>query len=515
MLDGWIDAIHWLRDLAGPDPLVIVDYDHPLRELVLMARARDAFTYGLYLREGLKRVAALDYALLSAARLLVFDTEAIEAAFKKLYVGPYHALFRDDRFAEELEHHRRRTGEPAPEPKAALETVAAPVDEETRRLLLISYFAGPCRTVGVQRINYWAEQIEALSKGAFEVHLATAIDQPNPDAKLHVVPDLHLASALGTEPAFPEWAIGFHETESRDAKCFNTLSYYWRYALEAYFERLDLTFDAVLISGNPFPVFDFAAFAKRRWNARVLLDYRDPFANNPRMRYSDEARQHARYVEKGYNLQADLALVVNDDCLDYIESREDIPAVTIANGFDERVLDQVEVQALPGDAIKFVHAGSLYYDRSPRPFLASLQPGRHEFHHVGSTAGIDEDLLNVQGLTTHGRRSYAETLGILGGGDCGIVYVSKTAFETTTKVYDYLALGLDILICSHGELRSGALATVLGDYPGLHWCSNDEDGIRAFLASYIPTKRRSSGDMTYSRRHATEKLIRTLQDLLP
>ena len=281
----------------------------------------------------------------------------------------------------------------------------------TKRLLLISYFSGPCRTVGVQRVNYWAEQIETLSEGAFEVHLATAIDWGDADTKVHYVPDLHLASILGIYEAFPGWATPFNETEVRDAKCFNTLSYYWRYALEAYFDRLDLSFDAVLISGNPFAVFDFGAYAKRRWHARVLLDYRDPFANNPRMRYAEAARQHARYIEKGYNLQADLALVVNDDCLRYIESPEDIPAVIIPNGFDERALDGIEPPPLPGDAIKLVHAGSLYYDRSPRALLTSIKPGQHELHHVGSLSGIDEDLLNAAGLITYGRRSYAEDAG--------------------------------------------------------------------------------------------------------
>ena len=511
-LTGWLKAIDWLRDLAR---LIIVDYEHPLRELMLLARARGALAYGLLMHSKIGRIAALDYALLGAADLLVFEDQEIEATFKKLYVGCYHPLIQDDRFAEHLQEIQAQRASPTKQCKSVSATTREAASTATKRLLLISYFSGPCRTVGVQRVNYWAEQIETLSEGAFEVHLATAIDWGDADTKVHYVPDLHLASILGIDEAFPGWATPFNETEVRDAKCFNTLSYYWRYALEAYFDRLDLSFDAVLISGNPFAVFDFGAYAKRRWHARVLLDYRDPFANNPRMRYAEAARQHARYIEKGYNLQADLALVVNDDCLRYIESPEDIPAVIIPNGFDERALDGIEPPPLPGDAIKLVHAGSLYYDRSPRALLTSIKPGQHELHHVGSLSGIDEDLLNAAGLITYGRRSYAETLEIIGGGDCGIVYVSATGFETTTKVYDYLALGLDILICTHGDLYKGALASILGDYPGLYWCRNDEAGIRGFLASYQPTRNRSKGDMAYSRRRAAEKLIRTLQDLLP
>jgi len=359
----------------------------------------------------------------------------------------------------------------------------------------------------VQRVNYWTEEIERLSGGQVEVHLATAIEWQTPAANVHYVPDQYIADLIGEDGEFLDWAPAFYENESVDAKHFNTLTYYWRFALERYFEKLALSFDVVVISGNPFAVFDFAAFAKRNWYAKVFLDYRDPFANNPRMKYSDTARDYAKFVERGYNFQSDLCIAVNDMCLDYLEGKDDVNTLVVPNGYDERAFEAVAPRALEGDQIKFVHAGSFYYDRSPRALITNLDPARHAFHHVGNTSGIDEDILQAEGLVCHGTQAYSDTLSLLGGGDCGIVYVSETGFETPTKLYEYLAFGLDILICTHGPIKAGALASVLKDHPGVFWCENSDEGIQGFLESYVPTPASEVDNERFTRRHTAGLLI--------
>ncbi len=515
-LTGWFEIVDWLEDIADPGTPVIMDFDHPLRELMLIAQVRSStFSYGFLFCSTIDRILPIDYALLGSAKMHLFEDEQSEASFRKMYIGPYTPLFPDDTFASRFKQLTNENIERAINRKAVVKNSIKPIDPIKKRLLIVSYFSGPCRTVGVQRVNYWAEQISNLSNGDFDVHLATAIDWTAIDQNVHYIPDLNLAAVMENNDLTIEWASAFNEVESQNAKYFNTLSYYWRYSLETYFDKLDIQFDAVVISGNPFAVFDFTIYAKRYWNARTLLDYRDPFANNPRMKFSDKAREYARYVEKGYNIQADLALVVNDECLDYIESPLDIPACNIPNGFDERVFENFKRQELPGKATKFVHAGSLFYDRSPRAIIEGIQVGKHEFHHIGNLAGIDEDLFETPGFTTYGLCSYSKTMEILSGGDCGIVYVSEKSFETPTKVYEYIALGLDILICTHGKLHTGALTKVLQEYPGVYWCKNNEESVREFLKNYTPNKHRQKGDMKFSRRHAAQKLIAVIEELLP
>lgn len=510
-LSAWHRVIEWLADLSGAPGFVVFDYDHPLRELALVARAQDRFSYGLFHSSPMSRIAAPAYALLGSSQFNVFFDDDGEKDFRKHYVGGYQSVVLSqlqpgDASTLQRRFSRKPAGDAAGEPGTSDQTSG-------KRVLIVSYFSGPCRTVGVQRVNYWADQLEALSDGELEVHLATAIGWPDCPQKVHFVPDLETASLLGEEGVFPDWAASFRAIDDRDSKSFNTLSFYWRYALERYFDKLSLSFDAVLISGNPFAVFDFAAYAKRRWGAKVVLDYRDPFANNPRMKYSPAARAHARYTEKGYNLQADVALVVNHDCLEHVVGGDEIETAIIPNGYDERAFDSVTPHEYPGKAINFVHAGSLYYDRSPRPLIAALDAAKHEFHHIGNMAGLDDDLLDHPSVTAYGVQPYSETLSLLSGGDCGVVYLSETAFETPTKVYEYLALGLDILICTHGELKEGALATALSDWPNVHWCKNTEESIAEFLRGYRPTKKRRASAGRFSRRESTLKLIELLQDL--
>ena len=501
-LDPWYGVIDWLRALGGWNANIVIDYDHPLRELMLVAQTKNDVSYGLFLSNLVERVSVPEYAILGSAECIIFDEQAHIDSLTKNYVGAFVQVAASPEIAATYDACVEGQKQRLLEDQKPDHTQTA-----TKRVLLVSYFSGPCRTVGVQRINYWTEEIERLSGGDVEVHLATAIEWQTPAAHVHYVPDQYIADLIDEDGKFFDWAPAFYENESVDAKHFNTLTYYWRFALERYFEKLALSFDVVVISGNPFAVFDFAAFAKRKWYAKVFLDYRDPFANNPRMKYSDTARDYAKFVEKGYNFQSDLCISVNDMCLDYLEGKEDVNTLVVPNGYDERAFDAVEARVLEGEQIKFVHAGSFYYDRSPRALITSLDPSRHAFHHVGNTSGIDEDILQTDGLMCHGTQAYSDTLSLLGGGDCGIVYVSETGFETPTKLYEYLAFGLDILICTHGPIKAGALASVLQDHPGVFWCENSDEGVREFLKNYVPTRTSSTENERFKRRHTTGLLI--------
>ena len=501
-LDAWHEVIEWLRSLGGKDANIVIDYDHPLRELMLVAQAKGDFSYGLFLANPIERVSVPEYAILGSAACIIFDEQFHIDSLTKNYVGAFVQVAASPEIATTYD-----ACVAAQKQQFLKDQKAETTQDKPKRVLLISYFSGPCRTVGVQRINYWSEEIVRLSGGDVEVHLATAIEWQTPAAHVHYVPDQYIADLIDEDGAFLDWAPAFYENESVDAKHFNTLTYYWRFALERYFEKLALSFDVVVISGNPFAVFDFAAFAKRKWYAKVFLDYRDPFANNPRMKYSETARDYAKFVERGYNFQSDLCIAVNDMCLDYLEGKEDVNTLVVPNGYDERAFQAVAPRALEGDQIKFVHAGSFYYDRSPRALITNLDPTRHAFHHVGNTSGIDEDILQTDGLVCHGIQAYSDTLSLLGGGDCGVVYVSETGFETPTKLYEYLAFGLDILICTHGPIKAGALASVLQDHPGVFWCENSDEGIQTFLKSYVPTPASDVDNERFTRRHTTGLLI--------
>ena len=490
-------------NFAAP-PHIFLESDHPLRELFLLGSRRGLLCYSLYIRQTPQRLALLEYAIVSAAVQIVFADEAAHTAFCKIFVGAYQTAQLS---AESLETGLQAARSCAPD-------WPEPTEETRLRVLIVAYFAGHCSTVGAKRVNYWFDQMQSISGGKIEVELASAMPYDSPPGRHHYVPNYDLAEIL--DAGSPnEWQMAFMQTEADQRRNFTTLSHYWRLGLERYFDARDCRFDVVIISGNPFSVFDFAKFARRKWSARVVLDYRDPFAFNPRFKYSDAARAEAAYVERGYNLQADLITVVNDDCIKLVAGPVDAKITVVMNGYDERQMEAAVVARLPeARPVTFVHAGSIFHDRSPTSLVKALDPDRHRFIHVGSLAGLNDEVVNHPAATLYGPLPYVEALARIAGGHIGVVFLSESGFETPTKLYDYVGLGLELLICTHGPINEGPIARLFKDMEGVHWCRNTPKDLSRFVESYTPGKG-ISPEIRYlfSRRHGLEKLIEDLEVL--
>lgn len=496
----WETVLQDVLAFVGAPVRLQFPFDHSLRELFLVGRRREMLTYSLHFSAIPQRLGAIDYAVISAADELDFACAETEAAFQKVFVGSYRKS-------------GLQIGTDAP--RAVSPALNAPANSgREKRILVVAYFAGRCSTVGAKRVNYWFEELRSLSGERYEIHLASAMPYEGAGDNHHYVPNFDIAEMFGSTD-LTEWQNAFVGTEQRQRRIFSTQSYYWRVALERYFTEVATEFDIVLISGNPFAVFDFANFAKRRWGARVVLDYRDPFANNPRMAYSDESRAIARYIERGYNYSADLISVVNERCVPMVNASPEVPIAVIANGYDERQIPPASPRFRSVDGkVHFVHAGSIFHDRSPKALVRSLSAAEHHLHHAGNPSGF-EDFAEVSTLSLHGALEYSEALKIVSSADCGIVFVSESGFETPTKLYDYLAYGLDILIITHGDVGTGAAADVLVDLSGVYWTRNTEEEISQFLARYRPGVRRTESEAEkFSRRASAIELLRALDEIV-
>lgn len=499
----WMDLRVEICGSDNAEVYVICAFDHPLKEVLLLWSISQRFRFAIYFSKVPARLSVNDYSLLGSAANTLFATPEIEAGVRTKYIGPLRSIDSPDKAETKTENTQ-----------APYLSGSRP---DQKKLLLVSYHSGPSRTVGVQRPNYWFEAIEDITDGRYCIHLATATRWDQLKQNLHYVPDLHAASLAEPYGVFPDWAPAFVKAEQMNARTFNTLSHYWQVALENYFDHTDLSFDAVVMTGNPFSFFDFARYAKEKWYARTVLDYRDPFANNPRMKFTSEARERARYIEKGFNLQADLAIVVNEDCRALLVAADEIATAIIPNGFDDRVPIQANSPNEQDGTIKLVHAGQFRSDCPPNALLDAIQPGHHSFHHIGTIDARLADVLVSDKVVAHGHKPYAETLGLIASADCGIVFITEDAFETPTKVFDYLAAGIDILVCTAGEKHAGALADLLKGRDGIYWSHNTPVDLRRFLASYTPTRDRTrlhEQGARFSRRHSTEQLIKRIDRLL-
>lgn len=490
---AWLSVANALGTRFAAGSVVLIRADDALVPLALMLKKHFGIDYVLTELSPAAATGVRAGGALSGAHAVHLAPGVALTSVVAKYVGPLRVLDAPLSVDTLLE----RSIEPPPAVQAG----------DRLRVLLVAYFAGPCKTVGVARPNYWFEEFDRLSGQRTEIHLATAMRPEAPSARIHYVPDLNGIALTEPNDLRSPWVTEFVATETERANSVNTLSYFWRVALERYFARTSLRFDVVIISGNPFACFDFAAFAHAHWGARVVLDYRDPFGLNPRFKYKPEARETAKFIEAGYNFQADLILAVTQDCVELVVGHSEHRIEVVANGYDERIVAAVAPAELDRRHINFVHAGSLAHDRSVEELVVALQPALHRLHHVGHPPALAADLLERGVMELHGLQPYATALSIIAGADCGIVLLTESGFESTTKIFDYLSFDLDVLVISPDDTPRGPLGEIGQAGGKLHWVCNTRASIEQFLAHYQPSPRRPGFGARYSRAESTRRLL--------
>ena len=128
----------------------------------------------------------------------------------------------------------------------------------TTRVLLVAHDLGSRRTAG------WFSQLEHASGGDVTVDLATSLTPAGDSRRVHVVPDLGIATLAphdGPIDAVAQVAL----THAVDAP-FDPMrepAGFWQLALERHFEARNDHYDVVVLAGPPFAHFGFAAWAQR------------------------------------------------------------------------------------------------------------------------------------------------------------------------------------------------------------------------------------------------------------
>lgn len=489
----WNNVLNWLNKHIHR-PMPIVEPNGYAMDLALWAGASRGWPFGVWLDHQFPIGSPGAIALLtSAAGFFVPKAEDLDA-----FTSRWPVAIRELPDTPLVPLPER----PAPE--------ALTREDGVTRVLLVGYYSGPAATVGVQRVNYWFEQLAQLSEGRVSVDLVTATEWPAPPERLHVVPDLGAAALTSGTGALESWAVqtlaGFRERAYSPSA---HIAGFWTWQLEKYFDARDDHYDVVVLSGNPFAYFDFARYAKRRWYARTVVDYRDPFALNPRASLSDEARADAVDSERGWNMEADVVTTVNAVTRRLVVKAEpDTRVVVIPNGFDERSTVAPGTTGRPSsDGVRLGHAGQVFAQTPIDPLLRSLQGRDIELHHLGlpiaQTHGAQ--------VVNHGRVDRDTVLSTLAGLDAGVAYVTESGIETPTKVFDYLLAGLDLILLHHGTVEDSALHPMLDGVEGVHWVHDDEESIGRFLDGYTPQRH---DDPDRARRFSRESSSRILLDLI-
>jgi len=238
----------------------------------------------------------------------------------------------------------------------------------------------------------------------------------------------------------------------------------------------------VLTSGPPHSAHLVGLYLKRLTRVGWIADLRDPWVGSPQVPLSLRSglsdRVEAR-MERAVVRAADRVVLLTDRSRDSFRQRypDQLPAkfVTITNGFDAEDFSSLSAVS-PEPVFTVVHAGTLYYRRSPRALLTAIA-NLVERGTIPKTdiqvvfAGDIADGHDVADLTASGPLagvvrltgplSHAEALTWMRRADLLCLFAQGQMDQIPAKAFEYLAAGAPILAIA-GEGATTDLITKAG-----------------------------------------------------
>ena len=266
--------------------------------------------------------------------------------------------------------------------------------------------------------------------------------------------------------------------------------------------------DMVIISGGPFMQFGLTKWLKAKFNTKVILDYRDPFANNPGFDNSGFKSAIKKYFEKKFNKHADGMVTVNTHCADLIENYSNKANAIVQNGYDETV--QPILRPISLEHPSFSYTGKFYFN--PDPFLEAICEEDLKLNLAGPDVVSNESPL----IHHHGFLEYKDAVQLVADNDIGIIQTYGEDFQSTTKIFDYVRCERAILVVSNKHIGRGSINEELKDYPNVFWAKNDKKSIIEAIRKIRSTnyeKPTQGFHLKYSRANQMQKLAALIMDL--
>lgn len=217
--------------------------------------------------------------------------------------------------------------------------------------------------------------------------------------------------------------------------------------------------DVLFATAPPYTDFLIGTELKRRTGLPLVLDYRDAWVENPLHSYLTPLHRalHQRLERKALRA-ADAVISINRPIKERILkgnsflSHGDVHI--ISQGYDQADFEAVAPMRGRDGILRFLYAGTFYYNRTPEYFLRALQNvfsenpslcGRIEVHFVGTTRDEDAKIVQTLGLGDavhqHGYLPHCDTVQQLIDADVLWMTIGRGKGEdmmSTGKLFEYL-----------------------------------------------------------------------------
>ncbi|MEJ6737064.1 MAG: hypothetical protein QNK84_08510 [Flavobacteriales bacterium] len=354
-------------------------------------------------------------------------------------------------------------------------------------ILIISYLFDPDNSVGAKRATYWAKNISRLDNSI----------------SCDVISTIKNSNVSGVRDY---WCI---PNPNKPKGLIKDEGVTWKKEIRKWLEINKAEYDVVIFSGSPFMYFSLVKNFQKR-GAKVILDYRDPFANNPRFGSSVLKIKIKAYYEKKFNTLADKVISVNTFCLSLLSKFNEDKFKVIKNGYDDVSVSKQSF--LTKGKVNFVYAGTIYDHINPKILLSGIEKNNEiVFHHIGKESRV----IKKCGIKAYGLKPYPEMLKGIDDADVGIIFSTGLSFESTTKIYDYIFMKKPIWVISNEEIKNGGIWDELKDYPAVVWSVNSEEAIQKDLPEVLNliNKNIDVDTSRYSREAGLKQLIQIIKDL--
>jgi hypothetical protein len=356
-----------------------------------------------------------------------------------------------------------------------------------KKVLLIAYHFDPFPGVGVKRVSFWNSNFH---KYEIESHVITATEQNEDSDRITYVKDTGKPGLLG--------------------KVIKDAGLSWKNDLVKYFDKQEnIDFDLIILTGGPFMHFGLVTYLKSKFKIKVALDYRDPFATQPRHPDSKLKKIVKTYYEKKFNKEADFITTVNEVCKKDMECTEKV--TVIPNGFDDVALGNNEAFKKEENLLVSLFCGGKIYDECRVDSLLEVVSENKELSF--SQFGFEYDYivnLNNPRINSTGFMPYNEMLSELGKADIAILLTRGRTLESPTKMYDYVGLKKKILVLSEGEFHVGIIGQVLKDNPNVQWSKNTPSEIKKAIDILSKREQIDFNNEEYSRSHSLGMLSKLI-----
>jgi hypothetical protein len=108
--------------------------------------------------------------------------------------------------------------------------------------------------------------------------------------------------------------------------------------------------------------------------------------------------------------------------------------------------------------------------------------------------------------------TYEELISNLKASDAGIVMTTGEPTMSTTKIFDYVACDLDLIILTKGRPRTGLLHELTSDLEGVYWVRDDPLELESFFQTYRPERLKRKERLRFSRREQAKRLLEMLYE---